>query len=248
MSGPDNRLRQPLATLLADDPAVAERWSDWTPIVRQWRDSPAGRATVAAIDGRLAAGATIYPADPLRALKLTARRHVRAVILGQDPYHGPGQAEGLAFSVPEGLKPPPSLRNIAKELARDAGQPVAVLRSLVSWAEQGVLLLNTGLSVEDGDAASHAKMGWQALTTRILEACVENPHPTAFLLWGGHAQQIASALVATSGRHGLFEANHPSPLSALRPPTPFMGCGHFSAANRFLLSRGRGAIAAWPGG
>jgi uracil-DNA glycosylase len=238
----DNRLRQPLAAQLADDPAAPEPWGDWTGLVRDWRDSTAGRTTIEAIDARLAAGATVYPADPLRALKLTPRHRLRAVILGQDPYHGHGQAEGLAFSVPDGTTPPPSLRNIAAELARDGGPAAASLHSLVAWAEQGVLLLNTSLTVEDGAAGSHTKLGWQALTARIVESCAEDPRPIVFLLWGSHAQQIAAASAKAAGHHGLFVANHPSPLSARRPPLPFIGCGHFTQLRDFLVAQGSPAI------
>lgn len=247
---PDNRLKSPLGTLLAD-PGVdaAAPWGDWTPLVRAWRDSAAGQGTIRAVDARLAAGATIYPADPLRALKLTLRAAVRAVVLGQDPYHGPGQAEGLAFSVPDGVAAPPSLRNIAAELVRDAGVATKPLASLAGWAADGVLLLNTSLTVEDGAPGSHSKLGWHALTSSIIKACARSEAPVAFLLWGAHAQAAAAAALAAAdpaGRHGRFEANHPSPLSARRPPRPFIGCGHFRAANRFLAAVGRGTVAAWP--
>jgi uracil-DNA glycosylase len=245
--GPDNRLAVPLSVQLA---APATAWGDWAPWVQGWRESAAGAATIAAVDARLEAGARVYPADPLRALRLTPRSRVRVVILGQDPYHGPGQAEGLAFSVPDGVPAPPSLRNIAAELAREAGAAAAPLHSLRTWAEDGVLLLNTSLTVEDGAAGSHAKLGWHALTSSIIKACVALESPVAFLLWGAHAQSAAvPALEAAvpSRRHGRFEANHPSPLSARRPPRPFIGCGHFAAANRFLAAAGRGTVAAWPG-
>jgi uracil-DNA glycosylase len=247
---PDNRLRTPLAELLAASDGDAP-WADWTPQVCAWHDSAAGQATVQAVDRRLAAGATIYPADPLRALRLTPLAQVRAVILGQDPYHGPGQAEGLAFSVPSGVPAPPSLRNIRIELARDAGRAEAAgdAGSLTAWAEQGVLLLNTCLTVEDGAAAGHAKLGWQTLTSRIIEACVKKREPLVFLLWGASAQALGAEALQRhdiAGRHGRLLANHPSPLSARRPPRPFIGCGHFGQANRFLSAAGRGVIAAWP--
>lgn len=248
---PENRLTRPLAALLADGQAGWGRWGDWAPLLRRWRDSAAGQSLVAAVDARVAAGARIYPADPLRALALTPLSTVRAVILGQDPYHGPGQAEGLAFSVPDGVPAPPSLRNIAAELARDADVTPQPLHSLRAWAEDGVLLLNTSLTVEDGAAGSHAKLGWHVLTSSIIEACAASNLPIAFLLWGAHAQSAAAAALdgaaAASRRHGRFEANHPSPLSARRPPLPFIGCGHFGAANRFLAAAGRGTVAAWPG-
>ena len=213
------------------------------------------------MQGRQAAGALIYPSQPLRALLLTPLSRVKVVILGQDPYHGPGQAEGLAFSVAPGNKLPPSLRNIYKELARDpAVQPKTAAGgsgSLIRWAEQGVLLLNTCLTVEDGSPASHAKRGWEALTDEIIKTTWSRQSPVAFLLWGAHAQ--AKRALLTSGtthastsastnatdidivakkRHLVLTANHPSPLSAMRPPAPFIGCGHFGKVNTFLAQQG----------
>ena len=203
------------------------------------------------MQARLASGAVIYPAEPLRALLLTPLSRVKVVILGQDPYHGPGQAEGLAFSVAPGVKPPPSLRNMYKELARDPSvQPKALANgngSLVGWAQQGVLLLNTCLTVEDGSPASHAKQGWEALTDEIIKTVWSLRSPVAFMLWGAHAQakQALFAPSATSltdaiaiNRHLVLTANHPSPLSAMRPPVPFIGCGHFGQANAFLAQHG----------
>lgn len=220
----DNRLRRPLAELLAEAPA------DWQPVVEAWRASPAGQALMAFIEHRRAVGATIYPADPLRALRLTPLADVRVVILGQDPYHGPGQAEGLAFSVPRGVKPPPSLRNIFVELQREFGGALPACGHLGHWARQGVLLLNTSLTVEDGQPASHAKRGWEPLTDALIEAVAHQPRRIAFLLWGAHAQAKAPLIEQVApGRHLLLSANHPSPLSARRPPQPFIGCGHWGA-------------------
>ena len=192
---------------------------------------------------------------------MTPLSRVKVVILGQDPYHGPGQAEGLAFSVAPGNKLPPSLRNIYKELARNpAVQPKTAAGgsgSLTSWAEQGVLLLNACLTVEDGSPASHAKRGWEALTDEIIKTVWSRPSPVAFLLWGAHAQ--AKQALLTSGithastsastnatdidivakkRHLVLTANHPSPLSAMRPTAPFIGCGHFGKVNTFLAQQG----------
>jgi uracil-DNA glycosylase len=216
---------------------------DWRPVVQAWHDSPAGQALVRAVDARLAAGGVIYPADPLRALRSTALADTRVVILGQDPYHGPGQAEGLAFSVPAGVPLPPSLRNIAKELQRDLGCALPLSGSLQAWAGQGVLLLNTCLTVEQGQAGSHARLGWQALTDALVAAAAAAPQPKVFLLWGVHAQAQAGRIAAAGGEaHAVLMANHPSPLSALRPPVPFIGCGHFGQANRLLRARGRGEI------
>ena len=208
----------------------------WRPLVEAWAASPAGRRLISFVGGRRAAGATVYPAEPLRALMLTPRTLVRAVILGQDPYHGPGQAEGLAFSVPADVPPPPSLRNILAELARDLGVVDRAERGhLGGWARQGVLLLNTTLTVEAGRPASHAKQGWEGLTDAIVSALARDAGAKVFMLWGAHAQAKASLVVgANAGRHLVLAANHPSPLSARRPPAPFVGCGHFGRANAFL--------------
>ena len=221
----------------ADWPLAA----DWAPVVGQFLASQSGQQLGAFIERRLAASAIVYPPQPFRALTLTPLADVRVVILGQDPYHGPGQAQGLAFSVPDGVKPPPSLRNIFKELARDPAVDAEQHSggSLERWARQGVLLLNTSLTVEEGQAASHAKQGWEALTDQLISAVSVKPKPVVFLLWGAHAQ-AKQALIAA--HHLVLKANHPSPLSALRSPVPFIGCGHFSAANRFLEGRGRGPI------
>jgi uracil-DNA glycosylase len=176
----------------------------------------------------------------LRALELTPLPEVRVVVVGQDPYHGPGQAEGLAFSVAPGVRPPPSLRNIFQELQREYGGALASRGSLVHWARQGVLLLNTCLSVEDGCAASHTRQGWEELTAELIWACAKDPSPKVFMLWGAHAQGFADR-VAGHG-HLLLQANHPSPLSARRPPVPFIGCGHFAEANRWLQAQGRSPV------
>lgn len=215
---------------------------DWRPTVQSFFAGSTGHQLGAFIQARLAAGATIYPAQPLHALALTPRHAVRVVIVGQDPYHGPGQAHGLAFSVPSGIKPPPSLRNILQEIARD---PALTSRhpidphngSLARWAEQGVLLLNTCLTVEAGRPASHARQGWEALTDALLVELAAGPVPLVFMLWGAHAQARAAQIThADSGhaRHLILQANHPSPLSARRAPVPFIGCAHFSRANAFL--------------
>ena len=157
---------------------------------------------------------------------------MRVVILGQDPYHGRGQAEGLAFSVASGIAFPPSLRNIFKELQRDLGTPQPKFPvpggSLVSWATHGVLLLNTCLTVEEGLPASHSGRGWEVLTDALIRQVADGDHPVVFMLWGAHAQSKRTLIDAK--RHKVLLANHPSPLSALRPPMPFIGCGHFSEA------------------
>jgi len=217
----------------------------WQPLVQRWAGSSAGRATLAAVDARVSAGAVVYPAQVFRALALTPPDAAKVVILGQDPYHGPGQAEGLAFSVRSGQKVPPSLRNIHKELARDLGLPAPRSGSLLPWAERGVLLLNTSLTVEAGRPASHAKLGWHVLTDALIQALWADPVPKVFMLWGAYAQARGPApwLAGDKTRpHAVLMSNHPSPLSAQRPPVPFIGCGHFGAANRFLASSGRGPV------
>lgn len=212
----------------------------WREPVQDFLASSSGQALSAKLQAALQRGALVYPPEPFRALTLTALPDVRVVILGQDPYHGPGQAEGLAFSVAPGVKVPPSLRNIFKELQRSLGLPPPGDGSLVRWARQGVLLLNTSLTVEDGQAASHARWGWETLTDALVGLVAAQPQPTVFMLWGGHAQAKRALIerAAPGGRHLVLQANHPSPLSALRPPQPFIGCDHFVQAQRFLQSKG----------
>ncbi len=221
---------------------LAEFDPGWQPVVDAWRASPAGQSLQAFLAQRRAAGAVIYPPDPLRALRLTPLSQTRVVILGQDPYHGAGQAEGLAFSVPEGVKAPPSLINIFKELQRDLGQQPPMSASLLPWAKRGVLLLNSVLTVEDGAPASHAKKGWEALTDALIQAAASDAAPKVFMLWGAYAQAKAGLITAAGlhQRHLILRANHPSPLSALRPPMPFIGCGHFSQAQAWLGQQERG--------
>ncbi|ANF26224.1 uracil-DNA glycosylase [Stutzerimonas stutzeri] len=182
-----------------------------------------------------AAGKMIYPPGPMifQALNSTPLERVRVVILGQDPYHGAGQAHGLCFSVQPGVSPPPSLQNIFKELKRDLNLDIPSHGYLQHWADQGVLMLNTSLTVEQGVAGSHAKMGWQRLTDRIIEVISEKRSDVVFLLWGAHAQSKAKLIDPT--RHLLLKSVHPSPLSAHRG---FIGNGHFSRANQFLKQRG----------
>jgi uracil-DNA glycosylase len=209
----------------------------WRPVVDAFLASSEGQRLASFIRERLAAGAVIYPPHPLRALELTPLASVHAVVLGQDPYHGPGQAEGLAFSVADGVKHPPSLRNIFKELGATPESG-----SLVRWARSGVLLLNACLTVEDGQPASHAKKGWEALTDALLAQVAATASPCVYLLWGAHAQAKAGLIRDTAARHGreilLLQANHPSPLSANRPPVPFLGSGCFREARDWLAQRG----------
>ncbi len=239
MNVADNRLLQPVQQQLQ-----AMQGSEWWPLLARWRDSAAGQALMASVDTRVAAGHRVYPRQVFRALALTSQSRVRVVILGQDPYHGPGQAEGLAFSVPDGVRCPPSLRNIFKELQRDLYLPLAAVHtSLGPWARQGVLLLNTSLTVEDGHAGSHSSLGWQVLTDAIVQALLESERGLVFMLWGAHAQaRLPVEAAAAAPRHLVLRSNHPSPLSALRAPVPFIGCGHFGQADRWLRARGVAAV------
>ena len=204
-----------------------------------WRPAldAGARAALAEAEGHVAAresaGIRVFPPAALRyrALGLVPPSKVKVVILGQDPYHGAGQAMGLAFSVPRGVRVPPSLANIYKELATDLGLARAAHGDLTAWAEQGVLLLNTSLSVEEGRAASHAKAGWQAVTDALIRFASRESPAAVFMLWGNHAR--AKAPLVDRSRHLVLEAAHPSPLSARK----FLGCRHFSQANAFLATR-----------
>ena len=234
-----------------------ESWAvagEWQPLVNHCLAGSAAHHLGDFIRQRLAAHAVIYPPQPLQALALTSLAEVRVVSLGQDPYHGPGQAHGLAFSVAEDVRLPPSLRNIFKEISRDglARSPYPPgVGCLVRWAQQGVLLLNTCLSVEQGLPASHANRGWEELTNGIIRGVASKAGPVVFMLWGAHAQgrlaqiQAALAFAPPPGhppRHLVLTANHPSPLSALRGPNPYIGCGHFSRANQFLEEQGMAPV------
>ena len=186
-----------------------------------------------------AAGKEIYPPGPMifNALNSTPLDQVKVVILGQDPYHGPGQAHGLCFSVQQGVATPPSLVNIYKELQRDLNIDIPRHGCLQSWAEQGVLLLNTTMTVERANAASHANKGWQFFTDRIIEVVNEHQSGLVFLLWGAHAQ--GKAKLIDPQKHLVLKSVHPSPLSAYRG---FIGCGHFSRTNKFLEQNGQTPI------
>jgi uracil-DNA glycosylase len=223
--------------LAAWPPDLGRLAPGWRPEVEAFLASPEGLRLAGFLRERLAAGAVIYPPRPFRAMELTPLSAVRAVVLGQDPYHGPGQAEGLAFSVAPGVKPPPSLRHIFQELGASPASG-----SLAGWAANGVLLLNTSLTVEDGQPASHARRGWEALTDRLLGLVARTASPCVYLLWGAHAQAKAGLIEEIAGRHQraalVLRANHPSPLSARRPPAPFLGCGHFRTARQWLAGHG----------
>ena len=216
-----------------DDWPVAPGWQALT---AGFFASAEGRSLLDFLRQRLQAGAVLFPPEPLRALALTPPEAVRVLILGQDPYHGRGQAEGLAFSVAPGVRLPPSLQNIFKEMRRDLGTPFPPFPdpggSLVQWATNGVLLLNTCLTVEEGQAASHSGRGWERLTDAVIRHVAEGPRPVVFMLWGGHAQGKRALIPADRG-HLVLCSNHPSPLSALRPPAPFIGNGHFGQARAF---------------
>lgn len=178
---------------------------------------------------------TIYPpmGDIFNALRATPYASVKAVILGQDPYHGAGQAHGMCFSVKKGVQPPPSLVNIFKELNADLGVPIPTHGQLTDWAKNGVLLLNTALTVREGQANSHRGMGWEIFTDRVIELLNEREQSIVFLLWGGNAR--AKKRLITSPQHLVLECAHPSPLSAYNG---FFGCRHFSKTNEFLKANG----------
>ncbi len=226
--------------LTSADPADWPVAPGWQALVDDFFGSAVGVKLQAFLRERLDAGAVIFPPQPLRALELTPPDQVRVVILGQDPYHGRGQAEGLAFSVAPGVPLPPSLRNIFKELQRDLGTPPPAFPqpggSLVKWATHGVLLLNTCLTVEEGQAASHSGRGWELLTDAVIRQVAASDRPVVFMLWGAHAQSKRALIDAN--RHLVLTANHPSPLSALRPPLPFIGCGHFGQARAWREQHG----------
>ncbi|KEO88839.1 uracil-DNA glycosylase [Erythrobacter longus] len=189
------------------------------------------------------AGKIIYPPRGARlaALEATPLPEVRVVILGQDPYHGPGQAHGLSFSVQDGVKQPPSLVNIFKELESDLGIPRPQTGNLTPWARQGVLLLNNTLTVQDGQAGSHAGRGWDAITDACVQAVVDAGAVCVFILWGSHAAKKAGRVkgLGTAAHHLVLQSPHPSPLSAHRG---FFGSKPFSQANAFLDAQGRGSI------
>ncbi len=175
---------------------------------------------------------TIYPPKELvfNALNQTPYDKVRVVIVGQDPYHGPGQAHGLCFSVPMGIDPPPSLKNIFKEIRDDLGLPVPTHGCLLKWAEQGVLLLNATLTVREGSPLSHHKKGWEQFTDAIIQKVAEKKNPVIFVLWGRNAQEKCKNI---DKHHIILKAAHPSPLSAYNG---FFGCRHFSKINELLES------------
>lgn len=217
--------------------------ASWRPVLEPVLASPEARQLGGWLRAEEAAGKPIYPprGSRLAALAMTPLEDVRCVILGQDPYHGEGQANGLAFSVAPGVKVPPSLVNIYKELASDLGLPRPAHGDLSGWARQGVLLLNNTLTVAAGQAGSHAGRGWDAITDACVAAVAERGAPTVFILWGSHARKKASRVPALgrSTHHLVLTSAHPSPLSA---HNGFFGSRPFSQTNAFLERHGRGAI------
>ncbi|SDK08950.1 Uracil-DNA glycosylase [Pseudomonas delhiensis] len=211
----------------------------WKSALREEFDKPYMRELGEFLRREKAAGKVIYPPGPLifNALNSTPLDKVKVVIIGQDPYHGPGQAHGLCFSVQPGVPAPPSLQNIYKELQRDLNIPIPSHGYLQHWAEQGVLLLNTSLTVEHSRAGSHAQAGWQHFTDRVIEVVNERCDGVVFLLWGSHAQSKQKLI--DPRKHLILKSAHPSPLSAYRG---FLGNGHFSRTNKFLEQNGKAPI------
>ncbi|MFC3852308.1 uracil-DNA glycosylase [Salinispirillum marinum] len=212
--------------------------ASWLPLAEPFISTPQAQALAefVAMESRTQ---TVYPptVQRFRALQALAPEDVKVVILGQDPYHGPKQAMGLSFSVPRGEAIPPSLQNMYKELMADVGFLPPNHGDLTAWAEQGILLLNSVLSVRAGAAGSHAKRGWESLTDCLLRNLAAQQHHIVFLLWGSYAQRKAEFIDAE--RHLLLHAPHPSPLSAYRG---FIGCRHFSLANAYLHATGQSTI------
>ncbi|WP_268893550.1 uracil-DNA glycosylase [Paenibacillus xylanilyticus] len=208
--------------------------NDWDTVLREEIESEYFNDIRYALAGEYKTQ-TVYPSKEnlFSALKLTPYHQVKAVILGQDPYHGAGQAHGLSFSVMPGVRIPPSLLNIYKELHADLGLPIPKHGYLVHWAEQGVLLLNNVLTVREGQPNSHQGLGWQKFTDAVIRALNERSEPMVFMLWGSHAQKKGAFI--NRDKHLVLESTHPSPLAAHRS---FLGSRPFSKANDFLTSKG----------
>jgi uracil-DNA glycosylase len=212
----------------------------WQSLLANERQKPYFQSLEQCLSERRSSGALIYPPEEniYQGFELTPFEQVKVVILGQDPYHGAGQAHGLAFSVLPGVKTPPSLVNIYKELANDiSGFKVPAHGHLSHWAKQGVLLLNTVLTVEAGKAHSHAKLGWETFTAAVIDKLNQEQQGLVFMLWGSHAIKKGQAIDAN--KHCLLSSVHPSPLSAYRG---FFGCRHFSLANEFLAQQAKAPI------
>ncbi|WP_410768098.1 uracil-DNA glycosylase [Fontibacillus sp. BL9] len=208
--------------------------NDWDEMLRGEVEQPYFKELMSWLDGEYEQYDVYPPREFLfQALKLTSYAGTKVVILGQDPYHGPGQAHGLSFSVLPGVRIPPSLRNMYKELSSDLGCPIPASGTLTSWAEQGVLLLNTVLTVRDGEAGSHQRKGWEKFTDAVIEALNRREQPVVFVLWGSHAQKKTEMI--DMSKHAVISSPHPSPLSARRG---FFGSRPFSRINLFLEEHG----------
>ncbi len=207
----------------------------WTEAIGEEKTQPYFQHILQYVHQERLAGKIIYPPqnEVFNAFALTEFKDVKVVILGQDPYHGPNQAHGLSFSVKPGIAPPPSLLNMYKELAQDVGFQIPSHGYLVEWAKQGVLLLNTVLTVEQGKAHSHANIGWETFTDKVIHQLNQHRENLVFLLWGSHAQKKGQFI--DRPRHCVLTAPHPSPLSAHRG---FLGCRHFSKTNAYLREKG----------
>lgn len=218
---------------------IKEEILTWKDLLGEEKSKPYFQKIMSFLAQQRALGKIIYPpqTDIFNALKYTPFEAVEVVIIGQDPYHGPKQAQGLSFSVKPGITPPPSLKNIFKELQNDLGFEIPNHGCLIPWAERGVLLLNAVLTVEANKPQSHSQIGWQIFTDTLIEKLNSHPKPIVYLLWGSHAQQ-KEALI-DSRKHKILKAPHPSPFSVHRG---FFGCKHFSKANELLKSFGRKPI------
>jgi len=214
--------------------------TSWTDLLACEKSQDYFQQTLHYVAQRREQGVTVYPPEDevFNAFKVTPFESVKVVVLGQDPYHGPNQAHGLCFSVKPGIVPPPSLKNMYKELATDiAGFETPEHGYLQSWAEQGVLLLNTVLTVEQGNAHSHKHLGWEHFTDKVIEGLSSQGEGVVFLLWGAHAQKKGKTI--DQSKHHVLQAPHPSPLSAHRG---FFGCQHFSKANELLKQQNKAEI------
>lgn len=213
--------------------------AEWKEALKDALDASSFKAVDRYVQKEREAGKTVYPEDKdvFNALNETPLHKVKVVILGQDPYHGPDQAHGLSFSVRRGIRLPPSLKNIYKELELEYKKPMPKSGDLTGWAKQGVLLLNATLTVEEGKAGAHQKKGWEEFTDAVIAAVDRLQHPAVFMLWGSHAQKKGA--VIDREKHLVLEAPHPSPLSAHRG---FFGCNHFRLANDYLAKHGQKII------
>jgi len=214
--------------------------ANWTDLLALEKQQDYFQDTMDYVEQRRAEGVNVYPPvdEVFNAFSITPFESIKIVVLGQDPYHGEGQAHGLCFSVKPGIKPPPSLANMYKELVTDIeGFEIPQHGYLQSWAEQGVLLLNTVLTVEQGQAHSHKQLGWEQFTDSVIQKLSEHGEGIVFLLWGGHAQKKGKKI--DGEKHFILKAPHPSPLSVYRG---FYGCKHFSQANELLIQQGKTPI------